>query len=234
MNEKEFSTEIKKLGITYDNKMILQLRTYCSYLLEYNQLVNLTAIREKETIYLKHFYDSLTITKIIDINTITNLLDIGPGAGFPSLVLKIFYPHLNCVLVESNHKKTTFLQKLVSKLNLDNVLIINKRAENLVEKYLNYFDLVTARAVTNLRVLSEISLPLVKKDGYLVSMKGKLNSELEEALTTIKKMKSQIEEVKEFDLYKNSGNRTLLKIKKLAPSKKENLRSYSKIIKKSL
>ena len=232
MNLDEFKNEIEKLNIKYTELMLEQLEDYCNTLLEYNAHTNLTAIREKNEVYLKHFYDSLTLVKVVDLEKINTVIDIGTGAGFPGLVLKIFFPHLKITLLDSNGKKTKFLSFIVDKLKLINIDIVNDRVEKYSKSHLNYFDLVTSRAVTNMPVLSELSLPLVKKDGLFVAMKGKCLDELEKADKTIKLMGGKIIDLNIFDLYNNSGERTLIKIKKIKTTDILEIRSYEKIIKK--
>ena len=118
MNIEEFINETKKLGIDVTGEQLEKLEIYCNFLLEYNTHTNLTAIKNREEVYLKHFYDSLTLVKSIDLTSIENLLDIGTGAGFPGMVLKIFFPNLQIYLVDSNNKKTKFLNELKNKLNV--------------------------------------------------------------------------------------------------------------------
>ena len=153
MNIDEFKKEIIKLGINLTKEQLDKLKIYCDFLMEYNKHTNLTAIKTKEEIYLKHFYDSLTLIKVIDLTKEDTLLDIGSGAGFPGMVLKIFFPNLHVYLIDSNNKKTKFLEELKDKINVDNIEIINNRIENITKDFLNSIDVVTARAVTNLTVL---------------------------------------------------------------------------------
>lgn len=231
MNKDIFINELKKLGIEVSDEKIKLLDEYAKFLIEYNEHTNLTAIKDINDIYLKHFYDSLTITKVINLKKVKNLLDIGTGAGFPGVVLKIFYPNLSVTLVDSNGKKTTFLNELVQRLKLDNVIIINNRVENLYKEYINSFDVVTSRAVANMSVLSELSIPFVKKFGYFIAMKGKNNEEIDESISIISKMNSSIVELKEFKLYNDDNDRTLIKIIKNEDSIFNNLRTYEQIIK---
>ena len=118
MNKEEFIKEINNLNISITNDILDKLDAYYNYLYEYNKHTNLTAITNKEDVYLKHFYDSITLVKVIDLNSINNLLDFGTGAGFPGIVLKIFYPHLKVTLIDSNNKKTKFLTEVINKLQL--------------------------------------------------------------------------------------------------------------------
>lgn len=234
MRQEEFKKALEGLNIKWTDRCLSQLKVYCDFLLEYNKHTNLTAIRNEEDVYLKHFYDSLTIVKAVDLNDIDTLLDIGSGAGFPGLVLKIFYPHLSLTLIDSNNKKTKFLKQVVDKLGLINIEIVNDRVENFSLYHLNSFDLVTARAVASMRVLSEISLPLVNVEGFFVAMKGKGEEELSEAQQTIDIMGGKVVLNEVFFLYHDEGERSLIKIQKIRDTKENELRSYEKIIKKPL
>ena len=234
MNIEEFINEIKKLGIDVTEEQLEKLEIYCNFLLEYNTHTNLTAIKNREEVYLKHFYDSLTLIKSIDLTSIENLLDIGTGAGFPGMVLKIFFPNLQIYLVDSNNKKTKFLIELKNKLNVDKVEVINDRIENITSRFINSIDVVTARAVTNLPVLVELALPLVKVDKYFIAMKGNAQDELENSEYAITYLGGKIEDVKEFDLPHDAGKRTLISIKKIKKSELNKLRPYEKIVKKPL
>ena len=234
MNIEEFISEVKKLGIDVTEEQLRELDLYCTFLLEYNTHTNLTAIRNREEVYLKHFYDSLTLTKIIDLNEYNTLLDIGTGAGFPGMVLKIFFPHLQIYLVDSNNKKTKFLMELKEKLNVDNLEVINNRIENITPRFINKIDIVTARAVTNLPVLLELALPLVKTNKYFIAMKGNATEELENSKYAISYLESKLDNVIDFELPNDTGKRTLISIKKEKLSDINKLRSYEKIIKKPL
>lgn len=234
MNIEEFINEIKKLGIDVTEEQLEKLEIYCNFLLEYNTHTNLTAIKNREEVYLKHFYDSLTLVKSIDLTSIENLLDIGTGAGFPGMVLKIFFPNLQIYLVDSNNKKTKFLNELKNKLNVDKVEVINNRIENITSRFINSIDVVTARAVTNLPVLVELALPLVKVNKYFIAMKGNAQDELENSEYAITYLGGKIEDVKEFDLPHYAGKRMLIAIQKIRNSDLNKLRPYEKIIKKPL
>lgn len=234
MNKNEFIEELKKLNIKVTDEMLEKLDIYCNFLLEYNKHTNLTSIKEENDIYLKHFYDSLTLTKVIDLNKENTLLDIGSGAGFPGMVLKIFFPHLKVYLIDSNNKKCKFLLELKEKLNVDNLEVYNNRIENLYSEFLNSIDIVTARAVTNLPVLTELAIPLVKANKYFIAMKGNAEEELENSMYAIKQLNCSIDNVITFDLYNNSGVRTLISIKKNKNTELKNIRPYDKIIKKPL
>ena len=233
MTKEELIIELKKLNLNFTEEMIDKLIIYKNFLIEYNSHTNLTAIKSDEEIYLKHFYDSLTITKVIDLNKYNSLIDIGTGAGFPGMVLKIFFPHLNITLLDSNNKKTKFLTELKEKLNLD-VNIVNSRVEEYSKSNLNKYDIVTSRAVANLRVLTELSLPLIKKKGLFVPMKGILDESLEGAVDTIEIMNGKIINKLTFDLYNSAGIRNILVIEKYKDTDLADIRTYDKILKKPL
>lgn len=233
MTEQEFSNELKKLNILVSEEKLHQLKIFFEELVKYNQKTNLTRIINKEEVYLKHFYDSLTILKVIDLNEKTNLLDIGSGAGFPGIVLKIFYPNLDITLLDSNNKKTEWLKYISDILDLK-INVVHDRVENFAKTNLNSYDIVTSRAVANLRVLSELSLPLVKENGFFVPLKGNVIDELPEAETTIKIMGGKVIDNISFNLPNNMGLRTILKIKKIRNSSLDEIRTYDKILKKPL
>lgn len=161
---------LKQHNIELSDIQLNQFRMYADLLIEWNQKMNLTAIDDYEGIYLKHFYDCLLPSFNFDYSG--NLCDVGAGAGFPSIVLKIVYPKLNVTIIEPLQKRCRFLNELVNTLNLTNVNIVNGRAEDIAKKQRESFDIVTARAVANLTVLSELCIPLVKKNGYFIAMKG--------------------------------------------------------------
>lgn len=234
MKIEEFIESVKNLGINVTEEMLEKLSIYASFLIEYNTHTNLTAITNESDIYLKHFYDSLTLCKVIDLNSCENLLDFGTGAGFPGMVLKIFFPHLHVTLLDSNHKKTKFLEELKEKINVDNLEVINKRVEDLRSTHLNYFDVVTARAVTNMPVLTELAMPLVKENKYFIALKGSNEEEIENGKYAILKMDGKIIKKETFLLSDSCGYRNIVCIQKNNKTKSETLRSYEKIIKKPL
>lgn len=232
MKINEFIEKVKELGLEITNEKLKQLEIYANFLREYNEHTNLTAITDVEDIYLKHFYDSLTLTKVIDLNLCKDLLDFGTGAGFPGMVIKIFFPSLKVTLLDSNNKKIKFLTELKDKIHVDNLELINTRVELLRNERLNYYDVVTARAVTNMPVLTELAMPLVKKDKYFIAMKGSNTEEIKTSKNAISKMHGEIEEINTFLLSEESGMRNVIKIKKIKETTLNELRSYEKIIKK--
>lgn len=233
MTEKEFILEVNKLNILINDEKLSKLKILYEELIKYNFHTNLTRITSLEDVYLKHYYDSLTICKAIDLNKVNNLIDVGTGAGFPGIVLKIFFPDLSVTLLDSNQKKVEWLKFICDKLGL-NVHIIKNRIENYAEEKLNSFDIVTSRAVANLRVLSELSLPLVKLNGYFIPLKGSIEKELEDSKNTIELMGGEIIDIVNFDLPNNKGKRSVLKITKKRNTYIKEIRTYDKIVKKPL
>lgn len=234
MNEKEFIQEIEKLNIKHDKEKLMKLQTYYETLIYWNTKINITSITKKKDVYLKHFYDSLTIVKTIDLNKINNLLDVGSGGGFPGIVLKIFYPHLKIDILDANNKKILFLKKLIEKLDLKDVNLIHDRAENYALENYDKYDLVTARAVANLNILLELCLPFVKKGGFFISLKGEAKSELNNINNALLILKSEIEDIFEFNLPFEESCRTLIKVKKIGNNPLKYPRRYDKIKKKPL
>ena len=146
MNKEQFINEVSKLNITFTNEMLDQLELYYQILVEENAKYNLTAITDKEAVYLKHFYDSLTLSKIIELNN-QSLCDIGTGAGFPGMVLKIAFPNLKVTLVDATVKKCNFLKLVIEKLNLKDIEVINTRADEYSKTIREKYEIVTSRAV---------------------------------------------------------------------------------------
>lgn len=191
-------------------------KTYYDFLVEENAKYNLTAITTPEEVQIKHFEDSLTVGAALELTSITSLCDVGSGAGFPGIPLKIKYPHLKLTIIEPTAKKCAFLRELVLKCDLKDVIIINDRAENCKELR-GSFDCVVSRAVAALPMLAELCIPLVKKGGYFVAMKG---PDYEEDLTTatraLKMLGGEVSAIVPIQLRDDMGKRTLIKIKKVA------------------
>lgn len=228
MTEEEFITELTKLNIEVTPEKLDQLKEYASFLLEYNQHTNLTAIRDINEVYLKHFYDSLTIVKAINLKEVNTLLDIGTGPGFPGMVLKIIYPHLQITLMDSNNKKISFLKALAQELNL-NVGIIYGRAEEFIVNRREYYDVVTSRAVASLDILAELSIPYVKTNGLFVAMKSNYQEELQATLPILKKLESKVEKIEKFSLPKIEANRAIICIRKEKATNHKYPRNYNQI-----
>ncbi|MDT2602430.1 16S rRNA (guanine(527)-N(7))-methyltransferase RsmG [Enterococcus hulanensis] len=188
MTPEEFQVELGKQGIELSTRQMDQFATYFHLLVEWNQKMNLTAITEHKEVYLKHFYDSITLAFSDTFKPEGNLCDVGSGAGFPSLPLKIVFPELEVTIVDSLNKRITFLTTLVNELQLDGVHLYHDRAETFGQnpEFRQAFNFVTARAVARLNVLTELCLPLVEKEGYFFALKAaKSEEELAEAKQAI-------------------------------------------------
>lgn len=233
MNEEKFIDEVKKLNINLTDLMLQQLKKYANLLLEYNKKINITAINDLDGIYLKHFYDSLTIIKASNLNENISILDVGSGGGFPGIVLKILYPNLSVTLLDGNHKKSDFQKYIIKELNLKNIESINERAEDYFKKGKKY-DLVVARAVSALNILTELCLPFVKINGNFIAMKSSIENELETAMYAVNYLGGNIENIVNFALPIENSERNLITIKKIAESPNNYPRSYDKIKKKPL
>ena len=217
--KKVFDFESKKMNIILDDLKMERFYKYMNLLLEWNEKINLTAITDEREIIVKHFLDSLTIEKYLD--NIKNLADIGTGAGFPGIPIKIFNPNIKITLVDSLNKRVNFLNDIVKELKLENVEVIHSRAEDLGKdkNYREKFDVVTSRAVANLSILSEYLLPLVKIDGKCICMKGaEIEEELESAKYAIKLLGGRIEKVDNFELSDEHLKRNIVVIKKIDKS----------------
>ena len=228
MTKDDFLLEVNKLGISLNDNQIADLDFYAKFLLEYNEHTNLTAIKTITDVYLKHFYDSLTIVKNVDLNKVTTLLDIGTGAGFPGMVLKICYPNLKITLLDSNNKKIAFLKELSEKLSID-VEIIYDRAEVFVQNRREYYDIVTSRAVADLSILSELAIPYLKVGGNFIAMKANYQEELNDAQNILQKLNSKVTKITEFTLPKTDMNRVIITINKEKITNKKYPRSYNTI-----
>ena len=233
MNKEEFINALKELDIDLNDKILNDLEIYYEMLVDYNKHTNLTRITEKNDVYLKHFYDSLTIIKAVKLRN-ESLLDVGTGAGFPGLVLKIVFPKLKVTLVDSLNKRIVFLNNVIEKLNLKDVVAIHERAEDFAKCNRESFDIVTSRAVANLSVLSELCIPFVKVCGYFIPMKADAKDEIKLASKAIKTLGGVIRKTFEFKLYNNECERTLILIEKLSCTNVKYPRKYSEIKKKPL
>lgn len=200
MNKEQFINEVNKLGITLTEEQLNKLEKYYQLLIEWNQKINLTRIIEKEDVYLKHFYDSLTLIKAVDLTKNLTLLDVGTGAGFPGIVLKIVFPNLKITLVDSLLKRINYLNKVIEELQLENIEAIHTRIEDYTKKNMK-FDIVTSRAVANMTKLYNYCIPAVKKGGYFIAMKANAEDEIN---LFLQKNKVNIKEIKFILPYENS------------------------------
>lgn len=208
MTKEEFIIETSKLGIKLTDKQINQLEQFYNLLIEWNEKINLTRITSKEEVYLKHFYDSLTISKVINLKNSKTLCDVGTGAGFPGIVLKIVYPDLKITLVDALQKRVNYLNTIIKELNLDGITAIHARGEDLKEKY----DVVTARAVANIEKLLKYTMHLVAPNGVFIAMKGNISEELNDLTRKKISQKYNIVKIEQFLLPYENSQRSLLVI----------------------
>ena len=218
-----------QIGTNLNNNQIKIFENYYNFLIEYNKKINLTAITNKNEIFIKHFIDSLTISRFLQNSC--KLIDVGSGAGFPGVPLKISNPDIELTLVESSKKKCEFLKDLsnILKMEFD---VINNRAE-ILSKDLNYrekFDICVSRAVANLRILSELCIPFIKINGIFIAMKGpSFETELKNSMDIIQKLGCKINKIKQILLPDNFGTRCLIFIQKIKSTPKIYPRSFSRI-----
>ena len=233
MNKEIFIKELKKMNLTLTAEQLNQFEKYYEILVIENEKYNLTAITKKEDVYLKHFYDSLTLTKIIDLNN-QSLCDIGTGAGFPGIVLKIVYPTLKVTLLDATEKKCKFIQKVIDNLRLKDIEVINERAEIFSKVNREKYDIVTSRAVAPLKHLLEYSVPLVKINGYYIAMKGEITKEIENIDIYYKKLDIIKDKILTFQLPFEKSTRTLIRYQKLKETNQKYPRKYKEIKNKKL
>ena len=225
-----FKDEVEKLGISLSNQELLQFENYYKKLVEVNSYMNLSAITEHDEVYNKHFLDSLSIVKALDLNKEFTLCDVGSGAGFPSIPLAIVSNNAHVTIIDALNKRIKFLNSLVTDLNLDNVSCYHFRAEEYVKEKRSSFDYVTARAVARLNVLLELCMPLVKVGGLFIAMKGSSGEEeLNEAKNAIKVLGGQIKDIIYFNLPNDEGKREIIVIEKIKEGNLKYPRSFSKI-----
>ena len=234
MNPSRFKEELRLLRIDLTTKQETQLNRYYELLVEWNERMNLTGITEKNQVYLKHFYDSATLKKVIDLNQVTTLCDVGTGAGFPGLVLKILFPKLKVTLVDSLQKRIHFLDQVIQELELVDIQTVHARAEEFAKEHVEEYDVVTARAVATLPILLEYCMPMVKKEGYFIPMKANAKEELEQSIHALQVLHGNVEEVQEFSLPIEESHRTLVKIKKEKSCPLKYPRKYSEMKKRPL
>ncbi|MBE6748403.1 MAG: 16S rRNA (guanine(527)-N(7))-methyltransferase RsmG [Ruminococcaceae bacterium] len=224
------------VDISISDDLIKKLEIYSGELKEWNEKINLTAITDDEGIAIKHFIDSLMLLKYVDIPENSKIIDVGTGAGFPGLVIAAARPDVKVTLLDSTGKKLKVVADIAEKMGLTNYKILNMRAEEAGQKkeYREQYDFATARAVAELRVLSEYCLPFVKQNGYFVSMKGALaDKEIENAFNALKTLSGKIEGKYNFDLC-SAGERNIIKIKKISQIPTKYPRVSAQIAKKPL
>jgi 16S rRNA (guanine527-N7)-methyltransferase len=224
MNIEMFQTSLKEKGIELSEKQLAQFETYFNLLVEWNEKMNLTAITEKEEVYLKHFYDSVTAAFYFDFKRDITVCDVGAGAGFPAIPLKICFPEIKLTVVDSLNKRIGFLEHVANELGLENVSMYHDRAETFAHKqeFRQQFDLVMARAVARLSVLSELCLPLVKKGGHFLGMKGaNLPGEVRDGEKAVQLLGGKIQDIYSFSLPIEESERNIVIIEKVKETPKK-------------
>lgn len=214
-NFDHFVTELKKLDIVLSEEQILQFEKYFDMLIEKNKVMNLTAITEFDEVIEKHFLDSINLIRVIDLRAEKRIIDLGTGAGFPGIPLKIAFPNLHIVLADSLNKRIKFLKEVIDELSLENIEAVHGRAEDLAQKqeYREKFDYCVSRAVANLSTLSEYCLPFVKMGGQFISYKsGECEDEINSSKNAIKLLGGKIVNVEKFEL--GDSNRSFVVINK--------------------
>ena len=227
--------ECEKFGLIIDETTKTQMKTYCELLISWNQKTNLTTIVEPNEIAEKHFLDSLLLLKHLNIPKGASLIDVGTGAGFPGMMLKLVRPDLNITLLDSLNKRLIFLSEVCSALNID-ISLIHSRAEDagLHPDFREKFEFATSRAVSSLPALSEYCLPLVKKGGEMIALKGPApTAELISSANALKMLGGETSKVIEYSLPRGDG-RSIIIIKKISQTDSKYPRKGVKISKKPL
>lgn len=202
----------KKSNIEITNEVSIKLIKYFEMLVEKNKVMNLTAIRDEKEIIEKHFIDSLLLTKLIKDDE-NKIIDLGTGAGFPGMVLAIYYPEKNFTLVDSVNKKIQFLNEVIEELDIKNVRTKSERAEELILNYREFYDLALCRGVANLRIILEYMIPFIKPNKRFLPQK--LNDvEIKEAQNALKLLKSEVKNIYKFNLPISSDERYIIEIEK--------------------
>ncbi|ATN03731.1 16S rRNA (guanine(527)-N(7))-methyltransferase RsmG [Staphylococcus capitis] len=223
MSVEWLSKNLSEHGIELSETQKEQFQTYYQLLVEWNEKMNLTSITEEHDVYLKHFFDSITPSFYYDFDGELSICDVGAGAGFPSIPLKIVFPELKVTIVDSLNKRIQFLNHLAAELGLQDVSFVHDRAESYGKgAYRESYDIVTARAVARLTVLSELCLPLVKKGGQFIALKSsKGEEELQEANFAINILGGNVKETFSFELPEDAGQRQMIVIDKRRQTSKK-------------
>lgn len=231
MTKQDFIDALKKENIELTETQLQQFELYKELLLEWNQKMNLTAITKEEEIWEKHFYDSIYPFISLSFET---MCDVGSGAGFPGIPVKIVYPNLSLTIVEPLQKRCKFLEEVKKQLKLENVSINAARAEDFVKDHREQFDLVSARAVARLSILLELCVPLVKVNGMMVALKGKNGKqELSDASEAMRILSVNVEKEEVFNL-DSDATRMNFYLRKKKGTPKKYPRAYGQIKKKPL
>ena len=221
---KQFEEKLSLLGVSLTERQFTQFDQFYELLIEWNKVMNLTGITEYEEVNEKHFIDSLSIVKVVDINKINTVIDVGTGAGFPGIPMKIAFPHLKITLLDSLNKRNKFLNTVIEELGLKDIHTIHGRAEDYARQseYREQYDLCVSRAVANLSTLSEYCIPYVRISGMFVPYKsGEIDEEVKAAQTAIKVLGGTQKEVVKFQLPGSDIGRSFVKIEKIKATGKK-------------
>ncbi|WP_062238062.1 16S rRNA (guanine(527)-N(7))-methyltransferase RsmG [Fictibacillus sp. FJAT-27399] len=224
MNITTFQEKLAEKGISLSPRQLQQFEDYFHILVEWNEKMNLTAITDKEEVYLKHFYDSLSATFYFDFNQELTVCDVGAGAGFPGIPLKICFPQIKLSICDSLQKRITFLEHLSKKLELTDISLYHDRAETFGHRpdIREAYDLVMARAVARMSVLSELCLPLVKKGGHFLAMKGsQLPDEMKDSKKAVQMLGGSVKDVYSFKLPVENSDRYIVLVDKVKTTPKK-------------
>lgn len=224
MNTEQFTSLLAEKGISLSSRQLQQYELYYETLVEWNKKINLTAITNKEDVYLKHFYDSISAAFYFDFNKPFHICDVGAGAGFPSIPIKIAFPNLHVTIVDSLNKRITFLKHLANMLSLENVEFIHDRAETFGKRreHREAYDIVMARAVARMSVLAEFCLPLAKVGGTFIALKGASGlEELEKGKKAVALLGGKINNIHSFLLPIEESERTIMMVNKIKQTPKK-------------
>ncbi len=234
MNEQTFVALLKEKGLSLDDLQLQQFRQYASILRQWNQVMDLTAICELEQIYEKHFYDSLLSSFTFSYQN-QSILDVGSGAGFPGLVLKIAFPQLRVTLLEPTGKRCRFLNEVIQQLHLEGIQVVQGRAEDVIVPYREKFDLVTARAVAGLPILAELCAPFLKVNGTMIALKGSRGEEeLLQSQNALKELGLELSSSEQYPLPEEGQIRILYYFSKTKNTPKKYPRNFGAIKKHPL
>lgn len=231
MTSNEFIEECSKINIIIDNDKLAKLNKYMDLLIEWNNKFNLTSIIDKNDIYLKHFYDSLCLNMVLNLKENLSVCDFGTGAGFPGMVLAIIFPKIDVTLIESSNKKVMFLNEVKKSLIINNVKIVNSRVEEYAKNNRNSFDTVTCRAVSNLGIICELSIALLKLGGLFTPLKSNIDEDLKKYTHEIVKLGYNHIQTINYELPIEHSKRSIPVFQKISKTDIKYPRNYNVILK---